>query len=104
MGYYLISQEREKFCVPYNLIVIEIKGKKTEVELNPSELEKGVSILIDEKRMSYAGRTIEKIQIPDCSIERLRELCFSGRIRKAVFCAEALFLWVRSIYKRREKD
>tara|TARA_Y100000310_G_scaffold331650_1_gene405625 strand:- start:602 stop:919 length:318 start_codon:yes stop_codon:yes gene_type:complete len=103
IGYYLIDlkKKEEKFCVPYNLIVTRTNRGDLEIELDPSELKRGINIFIDNNRKPYTERTIEKIQIPDRSMERLRELCFSVKMREAILNAEALFLWVRSMYKKK---
>lgn len=87
--YYIDSRNREVFHVPYVFTVIDAPTEPIEVILEPRKLKSPIRGL--RRVLTNAIRDVEVIGIHESDIQRIVNLCFSGKEGKAEECCEKLF-------------
>ena len=97
-GYYFLNSDKKLVLfVPHNMIVTKKDHVPVEVIFNPNTLSQSRDYSIRNRRNIEQGA---KLEIPDVLLERLRHLCFSGRICDAKFEAIGLFRYVEKYFEQ----
>jgi len=100
-GYYFKdSKMREKFFVPYNLVVTEdMKKGGFNVTLDPNVISKP-GAYFRRNRVSLARGLIAIVEIHDCLFEGLRDLCFGEERGSEEEWAKGIFREVQENWEK----